>query len=50
MTDLHMTMGNAEIVALTDINCAYPTPIAELWPDVPYEAWEPYRERYWQVG
>ena len=46
MTELHMSVGNAEIVALTDMNCAYPTPIVELWPDVPYDAWEPYREMY----
>lgn len=41
-----MRVGNAEIVALTDMNCRYPTPLRELWPEVPYDAWEPYRELY----
>ncbi len=41
-----MRVGTAEIVALTDMNCRYPTPLRELWPEVPYDAWEPYRELY----
>ena len=41
-----MRVGEAEIVALTDMNCSYPTPLTELWPKVPYDAWEPYRELY----
>ena len=41
-----MTVGDAEIVALTDMNCPYPVPLGELWPNVAYEAWEPYRELY----
>ena len=46
MSDLNLTVGNAQIVALTDMNVAYPTPIAELWPNVPEDAWQPYREMY----
>ena len=46
MSDLEMTVGSAQIVALTDMNCSYPTPLAELWPNVPFESWEPYREMF----
>ena len=35
MSDFQMTVGNAEIVALSDMNCVYPTPLADLWPNVP---------------
>ena len=35
MGDFQMTVGNAEIVALSDMNCVYPTPLADLWPNVP---------------
>lgn len=46
MPDLEMTVGNAQIVALTDMNCVYPTPLVELWPNVPYDSWEPYRAMF----
>ena len=46
MGDFQMTVGNVEIVALSDMNCVYPTPLADLWPNVPYEAWDAFRERY----
>lgn len=46
MSELNITVGNVEIVALTDMNCAFPTPLAELWPNVPVEAWDAFRERY----
>ena len=32
MADFNMKVGNAEIIALSDMNCAYPTPMAELSP------------------
>jgi glyoxylase-like metal-dependent hydrolase (beta-lactamase superfamily II) len=41
-----MTVGNVEIVALSDMNCVYPTPLGELWPEVPVGAWESYRTIY----
>ena len=41
-----MRVGNATIVALTDMNLPYPTPLRDLWPKVPYDSWEPYRELY----
>ena len=46
MGSFRMQVGNVEIVALTDMNVAYPTPLAELWPNVPQEAWSGFRERY----
>ena len=46
MSSFEMSVGNAEIVALTDMNCAFPTPLPELWPNVPYDAWEPFREMF----
>lgn len=46
MGNFRMNVGNAEIVALSDMNCAYPTALGELWPRVPAEAWRPFVERY----
>ena len=41
-----MTVGNAEIIALSDMNLVYPNPLAEAWPHVPEDSWVPFRERY----
>jgi len=41
-----MKVGDAEIVALSDMNCAYPTAMGELWPNVPVDDWRQYKERY----
>ena len=46
MGSFKMNVGNVEIVALSDMNCVFPIPLAELWPKVPLNAWAPYRERY----
>ncbi|HAC18123.1 MAG TPA: hypothetical protein DCF78_06030, partial [Dehalococcoidia bacterium] len=46
MSSFEMSVGNAEIVALTDMNCAFPTPLPELWPNVPCDAWEPFRKMF----
>ena len=46
MGDFRMKVGNAEIVALSDMRFPYPTPLGELWPNVPVEEWDPFRERY----
>ena len=46
MASFKMNVGNVEIIALSDMNCVFPTPLAELWPKVPLNAWAPYRERY----
>ena len=46
MSSFHMKLGNAEIVALSDMNVAFPGSLQELWPEVPAEAWRSYRQRY----
>ncbi len=46
MSSFIMAVGNAEIVALSDMNCVFPIPLAEMWPNVALSSWEPYRERY----
>ena len=43
---LAMTVGNVQIIALTDMSFPFPMPLDELWTEVPAEAWEPYRQRY----
>ena len=46
MSEFEMSVGDASIVALTDMNCAYPTPLPELWPKVAADEWQPFREIY----
>ena len=46
MGDFQMSVGAAEIVALSDMFFPYPTPLADLWPNVPLEAWDAFRGRY----
>ena len=46
MGSFRIQVGNAEIVALSDMNIGMGAPIQQLWPEVPPEAWKPYAERY----
>ncbi len=46
MGNFNMVLGSVEIVALSDMNCVFPTPLEELWPTVPLDAWAPFRDRY----
>lgn len=46
MGNFRMEVGNAEIIALSDMNCAYPTAMGELWPNVPVGDWQQYKESY----
>jgi glyoxylase-like metal-dependent hydrolase (beta-lactamase superfamily II) len=39
-------VGDVEVVCLSDATVDYPWPLAELFPGVPDEAWEPFRARY----
>ena len=39
-------IGDVEILAFSDAVVDYPWPLTELYPDVPLEAWTPYRARY----
>jgi len=41
MSSFTMAIGNAEIVALSDMNCVFPPSLAEMWPDVTLISWEP---------
>ena len=43
---LALTVGNIDIIALTDMSFPFPMPLDELWSEVPTEAWEPFRQRY----
>ena len=46
MGSFRMEVGEAEIVALSDMNCVFPMPLAELWPNVPVESWKAFKQRY----
>ncbi|MEA2194555.1 MAG: hypothetical protein QOG42_989 [Solirubrobacteraceae bacterium] len=41
-----MRVGDVDVLALLDATLEYPWPLGELFPQVPAEAWEPYRVRY----
>lgn len=41
-----MAIGYTAIIALTDMNCVYPTPLRELWTNVPDETGELFRQMY----
>jgi glyoxylase-like metal-dependent hydrolase (beta-lactamase superfamily II) len=39
-------VGNVEVLALTDHAGDFPMPLSQLFPTVPADAWEPFRQRY----
>ena len=39
-----LSVGNVEVTALTDIELEFP--LSDLFPNIPAEAWAPYRQRY----
>ncbi|MEA2312687.1 MAG: hypothetical protein QOE28_2655 [Solirubrobacteraceae bacterium] len=41
-----IAVGDVRILPLLDATVDYPWPLAELFPGVPDEAWEPFRDRY----
>jgi glyoxylase-like metal-dependent hydrolase (beta-lactamase superfamily II) len=41
-----IVVGDVEVVCLSGATVDYPWPLAELFPGVPDEAWEPFRARY----
>jgi glyoxylase-like metal-dependent hydrolase (beta-lactamase superfamily II) len=49
MPESRFSVGNVEIVALTDIEVDLPIPLSQLFPDVPLAAWAPHRQRYPEV-
>ena len=49
MPESKLTVGNVEILSLTDDHIDFPFPLSALYPDLSAEAWEPYRQRYPEV-
>lgn len=41
-----LTVGEVEVLALSDATVNYPWTLDELFPNVPATAWQPYRDRY----
>ena len=46
MAEGRLTVGNVEIVGLTDIVVDFPLSLSQMFPDVPPQAWAPYVERF----
>ena len=49
MPEGKFSVGNVEIVGLTDIDVDFPMPLTQLFPNVPLAAWAPHRQRYPEV-
>jgi glyoxylase-like metal-dependent hydrolase (beta-lactamase superfamily II) len=49
MPESKLSVGNVEILSITDIDVDFPIPLTQLFPDVPLEAWTPYKQRYPEV-
>jgi hypothetical protein len=46
MPESRLSVGNVEILSITDIDVDFPIPLTQVFPDVPLEAWAPYKQRY----
>ena len=46
MSDFALNVGGVEIVALSDMNLPFPTPLTELFPTASAMTWAPYKEIY----
>ena len=46
MAQFTLNVGGVEIVALSDMNLPFPTPLGELFPTTAAEDWTPYKQRY----
>jgi len=46
MAEGKLSVGNVEILGLTDIEPDFPMPLTQLFPDVPLEAWAPHQQRF----
>ena len=49
MAENKLFVGNVEVLALTDHAGDFPMPLSQLFPNVPADAWEPFRQRYPEV-
>jgi len=45
MPDSPLSVGNVDIIGLTDIEVDFPLPLTQLFPQVPLDAWTPHRQR-----
>lgn len=46
MPDGRITIGNVEVIGLSDARGDFPRTLDDLFPSVPADAWIPYRQRY----
>ena len=46
MPEARITVGNVEIVALTDLEVDFPYPLSQLFPSVSAADWQPFQQRY----
>jgi hypothetical protein len=49
MPESRFSVGNVEIIGITDIEVDFPMPLTQLFPQVPLEAWAQYQQRYPEV-
>ena len=49
MPESKLSVGNVEILGITDMDVDFPIPLTQLFPDVPLEAWALYKQRYPEV-
>ena len=41
-----LSVGNVEILGITDIEVDFFMPLTQIFPDVPLESWAPYQQRF----
>jgi hypothetical protein len=46
MPEGRLSIGNAEILALTDVEVNFPVPLRQLFPGVPSRTWASFQRRY----
>ena len=49
MPESRFSVGNVEIIGITDIEVDFPMPLTQVFPQVPVEAWTQYQARYPEV-
>jgi glyoxylase-like metal-dependent hydrolase (beta-lactamase superfamily II) len=49
MPESRFSVGNVEIIGITDIEVDFPMPLTQVFPHVPLEAWAQYQQRYPEV-
>ena len=46
MTDNEITIGNVEVLAITDIEVDFPVPLSRVFPEATEQDWTPFKRRY----